>query len=66
MILTAHNSPMLVMNHSQRTLPHRYVVIPAFSIEKRVPKSVGHLSVTFLVNVSPKPLEVATSNFVAE
>ena len=31
------------------------------------PKSVRYPTVTFLVNISPpKPLDVATSNFVAE
>ena len=47
------------------------IVIPAFFFRKKgyinfVSKSVRP-SVTFLVNVSPpKPLEVATSNFVGE
>ena len=53
------------------------VIIPAFSLEKKgililyqsqsvVCPSV-RLCVTFLVNVSPsKPLDVVTSNFVAE
>ena len=45
------------------------LVIPAFFFGKRgilISYKVGP-SVTFLVNVSPpKPLEVATSNFVAE
>ena len=54
----------------------RLVIIPAFFFRKKgyinfVSKSVRRPcvrpSVTFLVNVSPpKPLEVATSNFVGE
>ena len=58
----------------------RVLAIPAFFFRKKgyinfVSKSVRrpsarpcvHPSVTFLVNVSPpKPLEVATSNFVGE
>ena len=58
------------------------LLYPLFSLEKKgiliscqsrsvvrpsVRPSVRHPSVTFLVNVSPpKPLEVATSNFVGE
>ena len=47
------------------------IIILEFSLEKKgfinfVPKLVRQ-SLTFLVNVSPpKPLDVATSNFVAE
>ena len=49
----------------------RWIFIPSFFFRKEgyinfVPKSVRRPSVRFLVNVSPKPLEVATSNFVAE
>ena len=45
---------------------------PLFSLEKKgkliscQSRSVFCLSIMFLVNVSPKPLEVATSNFVVE
>ena len=52
-----------------------WIFIPSFFFRKEgyinfVPKSVRRPSVRpsvrFLVNVSPKPLEEATSNFVAE
>ena len=49
------------------------LLYPLFSLEKKgililcQSRSVVRPSVTFLVNVSPpKPLEVATSNFVGE
>ena len=49
-----------------------YFIILAFLFRKKgyinfVPKLVLRLSLTFLVNISPrKPLDVATWNFVAE